>query len=146
MPEKDTSVKCPPSESSAWRIFLRWYMMPNTKIVPPHKKDLKKHLRYRDRHGRQMENMVRQLGKYLETHGTASFWERAEAPLPPPRPKCNFIQPCPIDEILSRGYCPTTWVKTDPDATLHVLSLQISNIYAKKEVLPRSSSSPSVLS
>ena len=46
--------------------------------------------------------------------GTASFWERAEAPLPPPRPWCNFIHPkqlspfperlelpFPSDEILS---------------------------------------------
>ena len=54
------------SESSAWRIFLRWYMMLNTKIVPPYKNDLKKHLRHRDRHGRQVESMVRLLGESLE--------------------------------------------------------------------------------
>ena len=54
------------SESSAWRIFLQWYMIQNTKIVQPCKNDLKKHLQHRDRHGRQVENMVRPLGKYLE--------------------------------------------------------------------------------
>ena len=48
--------------------------------------------------------------------GTASFWERAEAPLPPPRPRCDYIHlkqlspfperlkwPFSSDEILS-GY------------------------------------------
>ena len=77
--------------------------------------------------------------KLSGTQGTASFWERAEAPLPPPRPKCNFIHPkqlspfperlrlpFSIDEILS-GFEDivssgtdqfTAWVKTDPDATL----------------------------
>ena len=79
--------------------------------------------------------------------GTASFWDRAEAPLPPPRPRCNFIHPkqlspfperlklpFPIDEILSG--CEdivssgtdqfTTWVKTDPDATSvrHMVDVQ----------------------
>ena len=54
--------------------------------------------------------------KISGTQGTASFWEKAEAPLPPPRPRCNFIHPkqlrtfperlklpFPTDEILS-GY------------------------------------------
>ena len=69
------------------------------------------------------------------------------APLPPPRPKCNFNHPkqlspfterlklpFSIDEILS-GYEDivssgtdqfTTWVKTDPDATLvrHMVDVQ----------------------
>ena len=80
------------------------------------KKDLKKHLRHRDRHGRQVENMIRLFGSYLEPRVRASFWERTEAPLPPPRPRCNFIHPkqlspfterlklpFPIDDILS-GY------------------------------------------
>ena len=71
--------------------------------------------------------------------GTASFWERTEAPLLPPRPRCNLIHPkqhslfperlvlpIPSEEILS-GFEDivssstdqfTTWVKTDPDATL----------------------------
>ena len=79
--------------------------------------------------------------------GYGIFLERAEAPLPPPRPRCNFIHPkqlspfperlklpFPIDEILS-GYedivssgtdRPTTWVKTDPDATFvrHMIDVQ----------------------
>ena len=77
--------------------------------------------------------------KLSGTQGTASFWERTEVPLPPPRPGCNFLHPkqlgpfperlklpFPIDEILSG--CEdvvssgtdqfTTWVKTDPDVTL----------------------------
>ena len=54
------------SESSAWRMFLRWYKVLNTKIVPPNKNVLKKHFRHRDRHGRQVENMIRLLGNYLE--------------------------------------------------------------------------------
>ena len=29
----------------------------------------------------------------LGPQGTASFWERTEAPLPPLRPRCNFIHP-----------------------------------------------------
>ena len=71
--------------------------------------------------------------------GTASFWERTKAPLPPPRPWCNFIHPKQLspfperlklpfsseeilsgfEEIVSSGTDQfTTWVKTDPDATL----------------------------
>ena len=79
--------------------------------------------------------------------GTASLWESTEAPLPPLRPRCNFIHleqlspfperlelPFPSEEILS-GFEDvvssgtdqfTTWVKTDPDATLmrHVVDVQ----------------------
>ena len=127
------------SESSAWRIFLRWYMMPNTKIVPPYRNALKKHLRHRDRHGRKSGEHGTPTWKISGTQGTASFWERAEAPPPPPRPRCNFFRPkrlspfperlklpFSIDVILS-GYGDivssgtdqfTSWVKTDPDATL----------------------------
>ena len=76
--------------------------------------------------------------KLSGTQGTASFWERAEALLPLPRPRCHFIHPKQLspfperlklpfssDEILS-GYegkvssCTqqfTTRKKTDPDAT-----------------------------
>ena len=35
-------------------------------LIPPNKNDLKKHIRHRDRHGRQVENLIRLLGKYLE--------------------------------------------------------------------------------
>ena len=124
------------SESSAWRIFLRWYMMPNTKIVPPYKNDLKKHLRHRDRHDRQVENMVRLLGKYLEPRvrhpcgrelrhrcllqDQGAIFTRPKQ-LSPFRERLKL--PFPIDEILSG--CEdivssgtdqfTTWVKTDPD-------------------------------
>ena len=57
------------SESSAWRIILRWYMMLNTKSVPPNKNDLKMHLRHRDRHGRQVENMCQQLCAHVGSVG-----------------------------------------------------------------------------
>ena len=127
------------SESSAWLIFLRWYRVLNTKIVPPNINDLKKHFRHRDRHGKQVENMIGPPWKLSGTQGTASFWERTEAPLPPQRPWCNFIPPHQLspfperlklplssEEILS-GYEDvvssgtdqvTTWVKTDPDVNL----------------------------
>ena len=134
------------SESSAWRIFLRWYMMLSTKIVPPNKNDLKMHLRHRDRHGRQVENMIRLLGNYLEprVRHPSGRELRHHCLL---RPKCNFIHPkqlspfperlklpFSIDEILS-GYEDivssgtdqfTTSVKTDPDATLvrHMVDVQ----------------------
>ena len=93
-------------------------------------KDVKKHLRHREHDT--------PTWKLSGTQGAASFWERTEASLPPPRPKCNFRHPkqlnpfperlelpFPIEEILS-GYedivSPgtdqfTTFVKTDPDAT-----------------------------
>ena len=131
-----------PSESSAWRIFPRWHMMPNTKMVPPYKKDLKKHLRHRDRHVRQMVKMVRLLGKYLEPRVRHPSGRELRHHC-----RCNFIHPeqlspfperlklpFPIDEILS-GYEDivssstdqfTTWVKTDPDATSvrHMVDVQ----------------------
>ena len=83
----------------------------------------------------------------LGPQGTASFWERTEAPLPLPKRRCNFSHPkqlspfllllelpYPSGEILS-GHedvvsssqdCYTTWVKTDPDATLerHMVHVQ----------------------
>ena len=83
----------------------------------------------------------------LGPQGTASFWERTEAPLPLPKRRCNFSHPkqlspfllrlelpYPSGEILSDHEdvvsssqdCYTTWVKTDPDATLvrHVVDVQ----------------------
>ena len=81
--------------------------------------------------------------------GTAYFWERNEAPLPPLRPRCNFIHPRQLsslperlelpfwsDEILS-GYEDfvssgtvqfTAWVNTGPHATLvhHMVDVQKS--------------------
>ena len=54
------------SESSAWLTFLRWYRVLKTKIVPPNMNDLKKQFRHRDRHGKQVESMIRQFGNYLE--------------------------------------------------------------------------------
>ena len=79
--------------------------------------------------------------------GTASFWEGPEAPLPPLRPRCNFIhpkQPSPFPErmelpfpseeilssfehIVSSGTDQfTAWVKTNPDAILvrHMVDVQ----------------------
>ena len=87
------------------------------------------------------------IWKLSGTQGTASFWERTEAPLPHPRPRCSFIRPKQLspfpermklpfssDEILS-GYEDIvssgtdqfiTWVKTDPDVTLvrHMVDVQ----------------------
>ena len=40
--------------------------------------------------------------KLSGTQGTASLWERAEAPLPPPRPKCNFIHPKQVSPFPER--------------------------------------------
>ena len=37
--------------SSAWRIFLRWYRVLVTKIIPPNKSYLKKHLQHQDQRG-----------------------------------------------------------------------------------------------
>ena len=39
------------SGSNAWLIFLRWYIILNTKIVPPNINDLRKHLQHRDQLG-----------------------------------------------------------------------------------------------
>ena len=97
------------SESSARRMFLRWYMIPNTKIVQPYKNDLKKHLQHRDRHGRQVENMVRPLGKYLEPgvrHPSGScLLQDLGANLFSPRSSVLFPErlelPFPSDELLS---------------------------------------------
>ena len=36
------------------------------------------------------------------TQGTASFWERTEAPLPPRRPWCNFILPKQLSPFPER--------------------------------------------
>ena len=79
--------------------------------------------------------------------GTASFWERTEAPLPPLRPRCNFIHPRQLspfperlklpfsceeilsgfEDIVSSGTDQfTAWVNTDPHATLvrHMVDVQ----------------------
>ena len=81
------------------------------------------------------------------SQGTAFFWERTEAPLPPLRPRCNFIHPnklspfperlelpfsseeilSGLEDIVSSGTDQfTTWVKTDPHATLvrHMVDVQ----------------------
>ena len=99
--------------------------------------------RHRDPNGKQLENLMRILGssRYL------AFWENSEAPLPPPRRRCNLIHPeqlsplperlklpYPDGEILSgyeedvsfiRDRC-TTWVKADPNDTLerHVVDVR----------------------
>ena len=79
--------------------------------------------------------------------GTASFWERTETPLPPLRPRCNFIHPKQLspfperlelpfsseeilsdfEDIVSSGTDQfTAWVKTDPLTTLvrHMVDAQ----------------------
>ena len=114
-----------------------------TKIIPPNKSYLKKNLQHQDQRG----SLMLLPGNLSGAQGTASFWERTEAPLPPPRPRCNFIHPkqlspfperlelpFPSEEILScfedivsSGTDQfTTWVKTDPDATLvrHMVDVQ----------------------
>ena len=85
--------------------------------------------------------------KLSGTQGTASFWERTEAPLPLPRPRCNFTRPKQLSPFLERLKLPfssdeilsgyedivssgtdqfITWVKTDPDVTLvrHMVDVQ----------------------
>ena len=96
---------------------------------------------------RPMEQPDAPTWELLGPQGTASSWERTEAPLPPPRRWCNFIHPkqlspfperlelpYPSEEILSG--CEdvvspgqdryTTWVKADPDVTLdrHMVDVQ----------------------
>ena len=56
------------------------------------KNDLKKHFRYRDRHRKQVENMILLLGN-SGTQGTASLRERTEAPLPPPTTQAQIYSP-----------------------------------------------------
>ena len=108
------------SESSAWRIFLRWYMLLNTMIVPT----VQKRPEEAPSASRSSWQACGEHGtptwKISGTQGTASFWEKAEAPLPPPRPRCNFLHskqlspfperlklPFSIDEdpVRLRGYC-----------------------------------------
>ena len=85
--------------------------------------------------------------KLSGTQGTASFWERTEAPFPLPRPRCNFIHPKQLSPFPERLKLPfssedilsgyedvvssgtdqfTTWVKADPDVTLvrHMVDVQ----------------------
>ena len=79
--------------------------------------------------------------------GTASLWERTEAPLPHPKRRCNFIHPMQLSPFPERLKLPfssedilsgfedvvssgtdqfTAWVKTDPHATLvrHMVDVQ----------------------
>ena len=114
-------------ESSAWRIFLRWYRVLDTKIVPPNKSDLKKHLHYQDQRCSLMLFPGNPLGprvlhpswKELRHHCLSSPKQLD------PSPERQEL-PFPSEEILS-GYeeivssCTdqfTAWVETDPGATL----------------------------
>ena len=36
----------------------------------------------------------------LGSQGAATFWEKTEAPLPPPRRRCNFIHPKQLSPFL----------------------------------------------
>ena len=79
--------------------------------------------------------------------GTASFWERTEVPLPPLRPRCNFIHPRQLSPLPERLKLPfsseeilsgfegvvssgtdqfTAWVMTDLHAILvrHMVDVQ----------------------
>ena len=102
------------SESSARPIFLRWYRVLNTKIVPPNKNDLKKHFRQRDRLGKQVENLIRLHGNYLEPRVRRPFCRERRHHCLLPRPRCNLNHPkqlipfperltlpFPCEEILS---------------------------------------------
>ena len=129
------------SESSAWLIFPRWYRILSTKIITPNINDLKKHFRHRDLHGKQVENLMRLLGNYLEPRvrhpsgreqrhhclsqdlGAILFTQKQLSPFPE-RLELLFRS----EEILS-GYEDvvssskeqfTTWVKTDPDVVVGV--------------------------
>ena len=135
------------SESSAWLIFLRWYWVLNTKIVAPNTNDLKKHFRHRDRHGKQVENMIRLLGNYLEPRVRHPSGREQRFHCLSQDIGANFIHPKQLspfperlklpfssEEILS-GYedivSPgtdqfTTLVKADPDLTIvrHMVDVQ----------------------
>ena len=87
------------------------------------------------------------IWKISRTQGTASFWEKTEAPLPHPKRRCNFIHPKQLSPFPERLELPfpsefilsgceevvsssqdryTTWVNTDPDVTLerHIVDIQ----------------------
>ena len=145
-------------ESSAWRIFLLLCRVLFTKIIPPNKSYLKKHLQHQDQrgsltllHGNLMGPRVLHHSGKERRHRLPSLktWAGKEPRhrLPHSRPGCNFIHPrqlspfperlklpFSIEEILSgfedvvssgTDQC-TTWVKTDPDATLvrHMVDVQ----------------------
>ena len=74
----------------------------NLKIVPPHKNDLKKHLRHRDLTWQANGEHGTPTSKISGTRGTASFWERDEPPLLPPRPGCNGIHAKQLSPFLER--------------------------------------------
>ena len=112
----------------------RWNAIQKIKIVPSNVNNLRKHLQHRDQWG----SLLLLPGNFLDPRVLHPSG-KAEAPLPPPRPRCNFIHPkqlspfperlklpFPGDEILS-GFEDivssgtdqfTTWVKMDPDVTL----------------------------
>ena len=69
------------SGSSAWLLFPRWNRVLNINIVLPNMNDLKKHLRHRDRRGKQVENMIRLFKNHLEPRVPYPFWERTEGSL-----------------------------------------------------------------
>ena len=100
-----------------------------TKVTSPHQSCMKKTLPAHRPAG-QPDAL---LWEHIGPQGTASFWERIEAPLLPLRPRCNFIHqkqlslfperlklPFSNEEILS-GFEDidqfTAWVKADPHAT-----------------------------
>ena len=131
-------------DDSSGEQCIRWYRVLVTKIRHPNQSYLKKHLQPPRSAGQPDALTWEPIGP----QGAASFRERTEAPLPPLRPRCNFVHPkqlspfperleLPSEEILS-GFEDivssgtdqfTTWVETGPDATLvrHMVDVQKSH-------------------
>ena len=121
-------------EKSSWRIFPRWCRVLVTKIIPPNKSYLKKHLQRQDQRGSLMllsgnlmaPKVLHPSGKELRHHclsndpGAIFFHPKQPSPFPE-----RLELPFPSEEILS-GFEDivssgtdqfTAWVLTDPHAT-----------------------------
>ena len=89
-------------DSSAWRIFPRWYRVLVTKIKPPNKSYPKKHLQHQDQRGSLMlppgnllsPRVLHSSGKELRHHCSSL-----------PRPRCNFIHPKQLILFLNAWSC-----------------------------------------
>ena len=92
------------------------------------------------------------LGKQLGTHCTSAFWEKSEAPLPPPMRRCHFIHPKQLSPFPERLQLPypngeilssydedvsfirdhfTAWVKAGPNDTLERHMVDVRKAFAE---------------
>ena len=114
-------------ESSAWRIFLRWYSVLNTEIVRPSSLVLLPgnflDPRVLHRSGKERRHHLPPRPKCISIHPKqlTAFPERLELPFPREEILSGF------EDIVSSGTDQfTTWVKTDPEANLvqHMVEVQ----------------------